>query len=79
MNLISNSLKFTNSGKISISINQLKHSHIREIKHNALCGYTFIEFIVKDTGVGIPEDDIKKLFKFDFCHDGKSIRKVIYY
>ncbi|MCB1193901.1 MAG: hybrid sensor histidine kinase/response regulator [Leptospiraceae bacterium] len=53
-NLISNAIKFTlNGGKIEI---------ISEVKKN------FVEIIVKDNGIGMEEEDIKKLFRIDTKH-----------
>ncbi len=50
-NLISNSVKFTNSGDI---IN-IEAESINE----------HIEIIVTDTGIGVPEENLKKIFKID--------------
>lgn len=52
-NLISNAIKFTNKGG---SINILSE---------AVTSSRFVKFIVKDTGVGIKEDDLAKLFSVD--------------
>lgn len=50
-NLLSNSIKFTpNKGLIEVSVKQSENE---------------IEFCVRDTGVGIPEDMIENLFKID--------------
>ncbi|MBS4013969.1 MAG: response regulator [Bacteroidetes bacterium] len=52
-NLLSNSVKFTNSGKISIEVTQtyIKDSNVK------------LKFTVKDTGVGVRKKDISKLFE----------------
>jgi PAS domain S-box-containing protein len=52
-NLISNAIKFTNKGG---SIN---------IVSEAVTSSRFVQFTVKDTGVGIKEDDLAKLFSVD--------------
>ena len=52
-NLISNAIKFTNKGG---SINILSE---------AVTSSRFVKFIVKDTGVGIKDDDLAKLFSVD--------------
>ncbi len=49
-NLISNSLKFTNSGKVEISLEEYQ----RKFKKN-------LRFIISDTGMGIKEKDLKKV------------------
>jgi PAS domain S-box-containing protein len=64
-NLISNAIKFTNTnGTISISVKPSQRLR-------------FLEFSIKDTGVGIKSDDIKKLFSIDskFTRDGTSGEK----
>lgn len=51
LNLMSNSLKFTFQGSITIQLRRVK---VRE--------RTFVEFAVKDTGIGIKKEDQSKLF-----------------
>ena len=53
LNLVSNAIKFTSIGQITVSINLLK-----EDKNNV-----FIQFCVKDTGIGISSDKIEGLFE----------------
>ena len=53
MNLISNALKFTKNGAVSVSINLVK---IEDKSH-------FIEFKIKDNGIGIAEVDQVKIFE----------------
>jgi len=64
-NIISNSIKFTNFGSIKISIKLLKYFS-KKIS---------LEIKVTDTGIGIPNDKKKILFKpFHQCHrHGSSI------
>ena len=65
INLITNAAKFTEHGKISISIDVKKN----EEKVFELC------FEIKDTGIGIPEKKIKNLFD-PFCQvDSSRTRK----
>lgn len=52
INLISNSLKFTQEGEISLEVDSI-------INH----GVKFLTFKVRDTGVGISQADLGKLFK----------------
>ncbi|EDX86183.1 PAS fold family [Synechococcus sp. PCC 7335] len=59
-NLISNSIKFTKKGEISI------HVTISPIEAEALSekrSYYQLQFAVKDTGIGIPKHKLDKLFK----------------
>ena len=52
-NLISNAIKFSDHGVIHVDINEVERDD-----HTAL-----LEFIVSDTGIGIPEDRLALLFK----------------
>jgi PAS domain S-box-containing protein len=51
-NLLSNALKFTNQGSITVSIRELKRSG----------GQSRLEFSVSDTGIGIPKDKHSYIF-----------------
>lgn len=64
-NLISNSIKFTHKG-----------GFIR-ITNEAVSNSRFVKFSVKDTGVGIKEDDLIKLFSVDakFTSEGTAGEK----
>ena len=53
INLVGNAIKFTSKGKVSINI-----KHISETKANA----SFL-FSVTDTGIGIPENMLSKIFE----------------
>lgn len=60
-NLISNALKFTSKGSVSLTITKEKNSH--------LC------FAVKDTGIGIPKEKQKLIFEAFQQADGSTRRK----
>ena len=49
VNLLSNAIKFTDTGSVEVRINELSDSQIM--------------FIVKDTGIGIAESDIERIFE----------------
>jgi PAS domain S-box-containing protein len=53
LNLVSNAVKFTSKGKITVSVNLIHEDDDTVI----------IEFAVTDTGIGIPEDRIGKIFE----------------
>ena len=53
LNLVSNSVKFTNTGNIVVSVRLLTEDEKK----------VSIEFAVKDTGIGIPEHKIGKIFE----------------
>ena len=52
-NLISNAIKFTDKGGITISVNTKKETP----------KYLILEFIVSDTGIGIPQDKTETIFE----------------
>ncbi|TDE30568.1 response regulator [Flavobacterium ranwuense] len=63
LNLVSNAVKFTTEGKITVSVRLL---HEEEDK-------LIIEFAVTDTGIGIPEEKIGKIFEnFQQASSGTS-------
>lgn len=53
LNLLSNAIKFTNQGQITVSI-RLKEETAEKV---------LIEFSISDTGIGIPENKIEKIFE----------------
>jgi nitrogen-specific signal transduction histidine kinase len=62
-NLISNAIKFTpKNGKITVNAKQLEENK-------------FIQVTIKDTGVGIPKDKIKDLFRIDKDTSTKGTEK----
>lgn len=51
-NLVSNAIKFTEEGKVKVDIEVL------DVKED----FYFLEFVISDTGIGIPEDKKDKIF-----------------
>lgn len=63
LNLLSNAVKFTTSGKISVSIHMLSEDEEK----------VTIEFAITDTGIGIPENKVEKIFEnFQQASSGTS-------
>ncbi|TND09403.1 MAG: pas/pac sensor hybrid histidine kinase [Bacteroidetes bacterium] len=63
LNLVSNAVKFTTKGKITISVRLLQEDPEK----------VTIEFSVTDTGIGIPENKIEKIFEnFQQASSGTS-------
>ncbi len=57
INLLSNSIKFTSSGEVSLMIRSQPVT--AEISSN----YYYLQFEVRDTGVGIAADELEKIFE----------------
>lgn len=63
LNLVGNAVKFTSSGRITLSLSLLEN--IGGVAH--LC------FVIQDEGIGIPKDEIHKLFQpFSQLGEGRS-------
>lgn len=66
LNLLNNSIKFTEKGEISVEIKGLSQTSSHD--HT-------IQFEVKDTGIGIPADRMDRLFKSFSQVDSSTTRK----
>jgi len=66
MNLVSNAIKFTEEGEIFIGV------HLNTKKTN---GQIELRFDVRDSGIGIPEDKMERLFKAFSQVDASTTRK----
>ncbi|MBF2017132.1 MAG: PAS domain-containing protein [Rivularia sp. T60_A2020_040] len=58
INLLNNAIKFTETGKVELSVTSRERQIIGNEKNNCE-----IKFAVKDTGIGIPNNRINSLFK----------------
>ncbi|MEK7720213.1 MAG: CheR family methyltransferase [Bacteroidota bacterium] len=65
MNLMSNAVKFTSGGKITVRVRMLKEDEEK----------VTIEFGIEDTGIGIPENKLEKIFE-NFQQASASISKM---
>merc|ERR1711916_368020 len=54
-NLVGNAIKFTNEGKVHIKVSKIKSTEDSKVG---------LKFEVKDSGIGIDEKDLDKLFSF---------------
>ena len=64
-NLLSNAIKFTNKGSISLAVKKIVSSSTKAT----------IQFIVTDTGIGIPKDKHKEIFDSFTQADINTTRK----
>jgi signal transduction histidine kinase len=67
-NLLSNAVKFTQEGRVDLIVRVLPHipanaSVVSLLENSAGTDGGSIEFEVRDTGMGIPKDEINKLFE----------------
>ncbi len=66
-NLLSNAIKFTGeTGEVKVSIDSLSNDELSD---------TMVQLTVEDTGYGIPEKDIPKLFDRFYMADDSKTRK----
>jgi adenylate cyclase len=63
-NLLSNACKFTDGGKVSLNISMVEHM-----------GRSAVAFAVRDTGIGISEEQIGRLFREFSQADATTTRK----
>jgi CheY-like chemotaxis protein len=64
VNLVGNGLKFTNSGEVIVGVTARKISIDDQDPVLTADDPTYeVRFVVKDTGIGIPQDKIDRLFK----------------
>lgn len=65
LNIAGNAIKFTSKGSVSITIDLESRSDSMEV----------VSFRIRDTGIGIPQDKIEKLFKYFSQVDVSMSRK----
>ena len=69
LNLMNNAIKFTEQGEILLSVDVVEPLPVQGDKH--IC----LRFAVKDTGIGIKQEDITKLFHSFTQADNSTTRK----
>jgi PAS domain S-box-containing protein len=65
VNLLSNSIKFTHHGEVVVSVSAVR---LGDDRHE-------VQFSVRDTGIGIPEDRLSELFEVFTQVDASTTRK----
>ncbi|CAK7272402.1 histidine kinase osmosensor [Sporothrix epigloea] len=68
LNLVGNAIKFTERGEVSLTIQKADQVHCNEDEYA-------IEFVVADTGIGIPADKLDLIFDTFQQADGSMTRK----
>jgi PAS domain S-box-containing protein len=77
LNLVGNAIKFTDQGEVVVKVKQLQIADCRlQIEqtnlHSAFC---ILQFEVRDTGIGIPRDKQKRIFRAFEQEDTSTTRK----
>ncbi|MDJ0632335.1 MAG: chemotaxis protein CheB [Xenococcaceae cyanobacterium MO_188.B29] len=68
LNLLSNGIKFTETGKVTFSVGYVEDFALeakedkQEIAQTSTLNYQKIRFQIEDTGIGIPEDKLEDIF-----------------
>jgi two-component system, sensor histidine kinase and response regulator len=71
INLLGNAVKFTEHGEIGLAVTGCDRSQQARSQAGNIC----LEFIIHDTGIGIPEDQQRNIFAAFSQADGKVTRK----
>ena len=69
-NLIGNAIKFTESGTVEVSAKLLENQEIESTNQLSL-----LEITIADTGIGIPEDKLERVFESFEQADGSTARE----
>ncbi|MPY24248.1 response regulator [Shewanella sp. YLB-07] len=72
-NLLSNALKFTETGSVSLNIGFVKSETL--FSHSSLDANEAVSLAVVDTGIGIPTDKLQAIFEAFQQQDGSTSRK----
>ncbi|MGB3767160.1 MAG: DUF3365 domain-containing protein [Phormidesmis sp.] len=76
VNLINNAIKFTEAGSVTISVNAKPQENVCILSPQSQRDRVFkLQFAVQDTGIGIPEDRIDRLFQSFQQVDSSTTRK----
>ena len=79
LNLLSNAVKFTHKGEVTLTIEAAPIGKAQETEPDAVDeapgGWYELHFTVKDTGIGIPEDRMNRLFQSFSQVDASTTRR----
>lgn len=72
LNLLSNAIKFTETGEVTISVTAQQR---QSANSQAASSAYELQFVIKDTGIGIPQDRLYRLFKSFSQVDASTTRQ----
>jgi PAS domain S-box-containing protein len=75
VNLVNNAVKFTPEGSISVEVRRVHEATLPQDFMPGDLVRVHLEFVVRDTGIGIPPDRIDRLFKAFSQVDSSTTRK----
>ncbi|MEM7587505.1 MAG: two-component regulator propeller domain-containing protein, partial [Acidobacteriota bacterium] len=72
VNLVSNAVKFTDEGEVTVTVDTASGSNTTRVLHPETC---HIQITVEDTGIGIPLDRMNRLFRSFSQIDSSTTRR----
>ncbi len=75
LNLINNAIKFTETGEVILSIQSVAAPLAVEVEHDAAPRWVWLRFAIRDTGVGLTQEQRSRLFTAFSQAEASTTRK----